>query len=140
MDLLWTRENDASHLCYIPFDFGFSSSTSQRNSFCVGSLPLLSTTNSSFTVFFFSFKRFHLRSHPRSVSATDSRQIRGLQGGASVKVCLFSAAGKQRCRSVFGLLLCTVSSTKGHLSLFFLLFFSLKKEKNSLLNVCHCFH
>lgn len=86
---------------------------------------------------FFKNRQSHQRG--RSVSATDSRQIRGLQGGASLKVCLFFAAGKQRCCSVFGLLHCTVSSTKGHLSLFFF-FFSLKKEKNSLLNVCHCFH
>lgn len=103
-----TRENDASHLCCIPFHFGFSSSTSQRNSFCVGSLRPLSTTNSSFTVclFFFSFKRFHLRSHshPGSLSfflknptkpparpiCRCDRRPSDLEGGASVKVRLFS--------------------------------------------------
>lgn len=144
MDLQSTRENDASPLCCIPFHFGFSSSTSQRNSFCAGSLRLLSTTNSSFTGFFFFPLKGSICGHIPTLGASPffknptkpparpicqcDRQPSDLEGGASVKVCIFFAAGKQRRRSVIGLLLCTVSSTKGHLSLFFF-FFKERKEQ-----------
>lgn len=106
-------------------------------------------------VCFFSFKRFHLRSHShpgslsfflkirqsrqrgRSVGATDGRQI-----SRAAPASRFASFRRGQTKASLRLRAPPLHRQldKGTSLLLFFFVFFLKKEKNSLLNVCHRFH